>query len=88
MARIRRIFKNMRVGKFLFGPEENMNAMMLKLLVKARTLIASEDGQDLVEYALVVALVAFGSTASLKTLGTGLNHAFTNISSTLASSLA
>jgi pilus assembly protein Flp/PilA len=60
---------------------------MLKLLVKAQTLMAREDGQDLVEYALVIALVAFGSTSALKVLGTGLNHAFTNISSTLASSL-
>jgi pilus assembly protein Flp/PilA len=65
-----------------------MNRLFLSFLIKAESLIASEDGQDLVEYALVVALVAFGATASLKTLGTGLNHAFTNISSTLASSLA
>jgi len=50
-------------------------------------LLTSESGQDLVEYALLVALVAFGATAALKTLGTGINHAFTNISSTLASSL-
>jgi pilus assembly protein Flp/PilA len=64
-----------------------MNTLMLKLLVKIQTLTAREEGQDLVEYALVVALVAFGATAALKTLGTGLNAAFTNISSTLASSL-
>ena len=60
---------------------------MLQLLVKLQTLTAREDGQDLVEYALVVAMVAFGSTIALKSLGSGLNHAFTNISSTLASSL-
>jgi pilus assembly protein Flp/PilA len=64
-----------------------MNNLMLKLLVKLQSLAVREEGQDLVEYALVVALVAFGATAALKTLGTGLNHAFTNISSTLASSL-
>jgi pilus assembly protein Flp/PilA len=49
--------------------------------------LRSEEGQDLVEYALVVALVAFGATTALKTLGTGLNHAFSQISSTLNSSL-
>jgi len=64
-----------------------VNTLMLKLLVKIQTLATREDGQDLVEYALVVALVAFGATAALKTLGGGLNNAFTNISSTLASSL-
>jgi len=64
-----------------------MNNLMLKLFVKMQTLMNREEGQDLVEYALVVALVAFGATAALKTLGGGLNSAFTNISSTLASSL-
>jgi pilus assembly protein Flp/PilA len=66
---------------------ETMNNLMLKLFVKLQSLAVREEGQDLVEYALVVALVAFGATAALKTLGTGLNHAFTNISSSLASSL-
>ncbi|MGB6690366.1 MAG: Flp family type IVb pilin [Terracidiphilus sp.] len=50
-------------------------------------LLNSQEGQDLVEYALVVALVAFGATAALQTLGQGLNSAFTTISNTLASSL-
>ena len=64
-----------------------MNTLMIKLYFKIQDWIAREEGQDLVEYALVVALVAFGATAALKTLGTGLNRAFTNISSTLSSSL-
>jgi pilus assembly protein Flp/PilA len=64
-----------------------LNNLILKLFVKLQATMVREDGQDLVEYAFVVALVAFGATASLKTLGSGLNHAFTNISSTLASSL-
>lgn len=67
------------------GPE--MKTLIAKLFVQAQIWMSNEEGQDLVEYALVVALVAFGATAALKTLGTGLNHAFTNISSTLASSL-
>jgi pilus assembly protein Flp/PilA len=64
-----------------------LKTLITKLFVQAQIWMLNEEGQDLVEYALVVALVAFGATASLKTLGTGLNHAFTNISSTLASSL-
>jgi pilus assembly protein Flp/PilA len=65
-----------------------MNNLMLKLVVKMQTLMNREEGQDLVEYALVVALVAFGATAALKTLGSGLNAAFSQINSTLSSSLA
>ena len=64
-----------------------MNNLLLKLFVKMQTLMSREEGQDLVEYALVVALVAFGATAALKSLGSGLNAAFTTISSTLSSSL-
>lgn len=64
-----------------------MRIALFGFLFRLQTLLAREDGQDLVEYALVVALVAFGSTTALKLLGTGLNHAFTSISSTLASSL-
>jgi Flp pilus assembly pilin Flp len=65
-----------------------MNELMLKLLVKVQCFMRREEGQDLVEYGFVICLVAFGATASLKTLGGGLNHAFSNISSTLSSSLA
>jgi pilus assembly protein Flp/PilA len=76
------------LGKSIIrGERIKMNNLMLKLFVKMQTLMVREEGQDLVEYALVVALVAFGATAALKTLGTGLNSAFTTISSTLASSL-
>jgi pilus assembly protein Flp/PilA len=62
-----------------------MNTMLLKLYVKFQDLASREEGQDLVEYALVVALIAFGATAGMKALATGLNTAFTNISTTLAS---
>jgi len=64
-----------------------MNSWILKLLVKAQDLKDREDGQGLVEYGLIVALVAFGATVAMKALGSGLSHAFTNISSTLAASL-
>jgi len=53
--------------------------------VKFQDLASREEGQDLVEYALVVALIAFGATAGMKALATGLNTAFSNISSTLGS---
>jgi pilus assembly protein Flp/PilA len=62
-----------------------MNTMLIKLYVKFQDLASREEGQDLVEYALVVALIAFGATAGMKALGTGINTLFSQISTTLAS---
>jgi pilus assembly protein Flp/PilA len=62
-----------------------MNDTLLKLYVKFQDLASREEGQDLVEYALVVALIAFGATAGMKALAGGLNTAFNNISTNLAS---
>ncbi|HEY1902855.1 MAG TPA: Flp family type IVb pilin [Terracidiphilus sp.] len=60
-----------------------MNTLLLKLHVKFQDLANREDGQDLVEYALVVALIAFGATAGMNALASGLNSAFQGISTTL-----
>jgi len=62
-----------------------MNNMLLKLYVKFQDLKDREEGQDLVEYALVVALIAFGATAGMSALAKGINSAFSSISSTLGS---
>lgn len=62
-----------------------MNTMLLKLYIKLQDLASREEGQDLVEYALVVALIAFGATAGMKALASGLNTAFGQISTTLGS---
>jgi pilus assembly protein Flp/PilA len=64
-----------------------MNNMFLKLYIKFQDLKNSEQGQDLVEYALVVALIAFGAVTGMSTLATGINTAFSKISSTLAADL-
>jgi pilus assembly protein Flp/PilA len=44
-----------------------------------------ETGQGLVEYLLVLALVAFAATAGMRTLATGLNSAFSKISTYIGS---
>ena len=61
-----------------------MNPLFLKLLIMFQDFSSREEGQDMVEYALVVALVAFGATAGMKALATGLNTAFKNISTNLS----
>jgi pilus assembly protein Flp/PilA len=40
-----------------------------------------EAGQGLVEYLLILALVAFAATAGMRSLAEGLNSAFTKVSS-------
>lgn len=64
-----------------------MKDMMLKLYVTVKNAMASEEGQDLVEYALVVALIAFGAIAGMNALSSELNAAFNSISSKVSSSL-
>jgi pilus assembly protein Flp/PilA len=64
-----------------------MKDIMLKTFVKLQNLAAREEGQDLVEYALVVALIAFGAVAAMKGLSTEINTAFNTISSQLGSAL-
>jgi pilus assembly protein Flp/PilA len=58
-----------------------------KLFLYVRSLVEREEGQDLVEYALVVALIAFGAIAGMQFLATGLNNAFDTISDVLSSNI-
>jgi pilus assembly protein Flp/PilA len=43
-----------------------------------------EEGQDLVEYGLLVALVALAATAGMKSLASSINTAFTTLGTTLS----
>lgn len=60
-----------------------MNSLFLTLYVKLQTLVAREDGQDLVEYALLVALIALAAITGVKNVATAVNLVFTNISNSL-----
>lgn len=60
-----------------------MKDKLLMLSIKLRTLLSDEQGPDLIEYALLVALVAFGATAGMTTLAGAINHAFNTVGSTL-----
>ncbi|MES2222301.1 MAG: Flp family type IVb pilin [Acidobacteriota bacterium] len=59
-----------------------MKDLLIKLSVMVERL-KDEKGQDLIEYGLLVALVAFAATAGMGTLATDINQAFTNIGTTL-----
>jgi pilus assembly protein Flp/PilA len=62
-----------------------MNTMLLKLFIKFQNLISREEAQDLVEYALIIALIALGATAAMKGLAAGISSAFSSISTQLSS---
>jgi pilus assembly protein Flp/PilA len=60
-----------------------VNNILLKLHVRLQDLLSREDGQDMVEYALIVCLISLGCTATSQFLASGLSHAFDNISTSL-----
>jgi pilus assembly protein Flp/PilA len=52
-----------------------------------KNLLHDESGQDLIEYALVAALIALGAITAMKGLAGGINTAFSTISSDLTSAV-
>lgn len=59
----------------------------LKLYVKCQVIwqtLKDENGQDLVEYGLVLCLVCLAATAGMNTLASGINVAMTNITKKLS----
>ena len=61
--------------------------MKAKFLEVIHSLHKDESGQDLIEYALVAALIAFGAVTAMGTLANDINSAFSTIGSKLDSSL-
>jgi pilus assembly protein Flp/PilA len=53
--------------------------MTNKLIASLNRLRQDESGQGLVEYLLILALVAFAATAGMTSLASGLNSAFSKI---------
>jgi pilus assembly protein Flp/PilA len=61
-----------------------MNNLFLAMYVKFQNLMTREEGQDLVEYALLVCLVALAAITGVQKVATAVTTVFTNISSSLA----
>lgn len=74
-------------GKLLYLEGSEMKETMLKLSAKLQTLLLQEEGQDLIEYALVVALIAFAATVGMRTLAGDINNAFIGIGNTLTTNI-
>jgi len=56
----------------------------LLLLTKFQNFVTREEGQDLVEYALLVALIALASITGVQAVASAVTTVFSNISSSLA----
>ena len=50
-------------------------------------LLRDESGQDLIEYALVAALIALGAIAAMNGVATGIQNAFSAVASSLTSAV-
>jgi len=61
-----------------------MRSLLLKLYVKAR-LWREDNGQDLIEYALVAGLIALAATAGMQSVAANINSAFSNIGTQITS---
>jgi pilus assembly protein Flp/PilA len=54
----------------------------MKQLMK--NLMTEESGQDLIEYALVAALIGLGSVAAIGKIGGGISNEFNNINNSFS----
>ena len=60
----------------------------MKYLDMFKNLAQDDSGQDLIEYALIAALIALGAIAAMNSLATGISTAFSTVSSDLSSAVA
>jgi pilus assembly protein Flp/PilA len=61
-----------------------MNSLFLKLYFKLQNLTQNEEGQDLVEYALLVALIALAAITGVSKIAGAITVVFSNISASLS----
>lgn len=61
-----------------------MNNMLTRMYIRLHDLKRGEQGQDLVEYGLMLSLICLTLISGINGIATAVNHVFTNISSSLA----
>jgi pilus assembly protein Flp/PilA len=60
-----------------------MKNKLWMLSIKIKNILDREEGQDLIEYALLCALIALAATLGMKTVANDINAAFTSIGAKL-----
>ncbi len=63
--------------------KNNVLKIYMKIRKRKDAFIRDESGQDLVEYALVLALIALAATVSMKALATTIGTALTSVGTKL-----
>ena len=83
--------KNVRVQVWhikLRGEQDKMKNTLLKHYIEVQNLLSQEEGQDLVEYALMVALIAQAATTGMSQMAGAINTAFGNIGTLFGSNIS
>jgi Flp pilus assembly pilin Flp len=62
-----------------------MNTLLLRIYLRFQDFASREQGQDMVEYALVLGLLSFGITAASNFLAASLASAFNGLNTNLGS---
>jgi Flp pilus assembly pilin Flp len=66
-----------------YARDEHALEEVMKLITRIRTFVRSNEAQDLLEYALLVALIAIVATVAIRTTGTNVKAIFENIATAL-----
>ncbi len=59
----------------------------MNFVTRLRSLVRDEDAQDLIEYALLVALISLVAVVAITNAGTAVNSIFTSIAGKLTAAL-
>jgi pilus assembly protein Flp/PilA len=71
------------------GVEGFLEEVSMKSVLRTlNNLHREESGQDLIEYALVVALIALAATAGMSSLANGINSAFDKVNVILGNKIS
>jgi pilus assembly protein Flp/PilA len=71
-------------GALKHDTRTTMNTLFLKMYVKVQDLMSREEGQDLVEYALLITLIALAAVAGINKVSSAINAVFSKVSTTLS----
>ena len=62
-----------------------MNNLLFRLHLAAKFAFSSDEGQSMAEYAMAVALIAFGCVAGEAAIASSVNHTFIALATTITS---
>ena len=69
------------------GEKKSMGYYIKLVAARLMSVVSDDEGQDLVEYALIVALIALAATAGINSLATAINTGFTTLGTTVTNAI-